>query len=175
MTTARCRDRRYRRATAAAALALAALAYFSASERNFALWFILGTVGTLIAFRLLATLVQWAARWASRHSARASIRWPLLNFSLANLYRPGSPTAIILLSFGIGLTLFVTLLQVEGNLVMQVRERLPAHAPSYYFIDLQPDQVAAFDRITAEHAGRQGGPAHAFAARPHHRRQRPNR
>jgi putative ABC transport system permease protein len=94
-------------ATALAALALAALAYFSASERNFALWFILGAVGTLIAFRLLAFVVQRSARWIGERSARASIRWPLLNFSLANLYRPGSPTAVILLSFGIGLTLFV--------------------------------------------------------------------
>jgi putative ABC transport system permease protein len=135
-------------ATAAAAVALAALAYASASERDFALWFILGAVGTLVAFRLLAFLVQGSARWISQHSARASIRWPLLNFSLANLYRPGSPTAVILLSFGIGLTLFVILLQVQGNLVMQVRERLPAQAPSYYFIDIQPDQVAEFDRIT---------------------------
>jgi putative ABC transport system permease protein len=140
-------------ATVAAALALAALAYFSASERNFALWFILGAIGTLVAFRLLATVVQRGARWASQHSTRASIRWPLLNFSLANLYRPGSPTAIILLSFGIGLTLFVTLLQIEGNLVLQVRERLPAQAPSYYFIDIQPDQVAEFDRITSTTPG----------------------
>lgn len=140
-------------ATAAAALALAALAYVSASERNFALWFILGAIGTLIAFRLLAIVVQRGARWASGHSARASVRWPLLNFSLANLYRPGSPTAIILLSFGIGLTLFVTLLQVEGNMVLQVRERLPAQAPSYYFIDIQPDQVAEFDRITSTTPG----------------------
>lgn len=140
-------------ATAATALALAALAYFTASERQFALWFILGAVGTLIAFRLLAFVVQWVARWLSRHSDRASIRWPLLNFSLANLYRPGSPTAVILLSFGIGLTLFVILLQVQGNLVMQVQERLPAQAPSYYFIDIQPDQVAAFDRITAATPG----------------------
>ena len=152
------RDRRRPRpstiaAIAAAAVALAALAYFTASERHFAAWFILGAVGTMAAFRLLATALQRVARWASRRAAESGVRWPLLNFALANLYRPGSPTAIILLSFGIGLTLFVTLLQIEGNLVMQVRERLPEQAPSYYFIDIQPDQVAAFDRIVATAPG----------------------
>ena len=144
----------YIAATAAAALALMALAYFSASQRNFALWFILGTFGTLIVFRALAEVLRYAARIAGHavshgRAGKIGLRWPLLNFALANLYRPGAPTGIILLSFGVGLTLFVTLLQVESNLVTEARLRLPAKAPSYFFIDIQPDQVAAFDRITS--------------------------
>lgn len=157
------RDRAWPRAdliaaTAAAALALMALAYFSASQRNFALWFILGAIGTLIVFRAFAEVLRFVARIASRLvsqgvAGKVGLRWPLLNFALANLYRPGAPTGIILLSFGIGLTLFVTLLQVEGNLVNETRQRLPAKAPSYFFIDIQPDQVAAFDRITSTAPG----------------------
>ena len=148
----------YIAATVAAALALMVLAYVSASQRNFALWFILGTIGTILVFRAFAEVLRALARIAGQavstgRLAKFGLRWPLLNFALANLYRPGASTGIILLSFGIGLTLFVTLLQVEGNLVAEARQRLPAKAPSYFFIDIQPDQVAEFDRITASAPG----------------------
>ena len=140
-------------ATALAGLALAALAYISATERSFALWFILGAVATLVVFRLLAVVVTRASRALGHRLTGASIRLPLLNFALANLHRPGSPAGIILLSFGIGLTVFVTLMQIEGNLNAQINERLPKEAPSYFFIDIQPPQVEAFERILAETPG----------------------
>jgi putative ABC transport system permease protein len=140
-------------ATAAAGLALAGLAYISATERSFALWFILGAVATIIVFRGFAVVVTRASRALGHRLSGASIRVPLLNFALANLHRPGSPAGIILLSFGIGLTVFVTLMQIEGNLNAQISERLPAQAPSYFFVDIQPQQVAEFDKIVAEMPG----------------------
>jgi len=51
------------------------------------------------------------------------------------------------LSLGIGLTVLVTIALVEGNLLREVRDALPAAAPSYFFIDIQPDQVVAFDAL----------------------------
>ncbi|HEY4135556.1 MAG TPA: FtsX-like permease family protein [Alphaproteobacteria bacterium] len=134
-------------ATALAGLALAGLAYVSATERQFALWFILAAIATLVVFRLLASVITRAARALGHRLTGASLRWPLFNFALANLHRPGSPAGIILLSFGIGLTVFVTLMQIEGNLNAQISERIPAEAPSYFFVDIQPQQVADFDRI----------------------------
>ncbi len=136
-------------ATAVAALALAALAYLTASQKNFALWFIVGTVTTLLVFRGLAIVVTRASRGLGHRLTGASTRLPLLNFALANLHRPGSPAGIILLSFGIGLTVFVTLMQIEGNLNAQINERLPEQAPSYFFVDIQSQQAEEFDRIVA--------------------------
>jgi putative ABC transport system permease protein len=38
---------------------------------------------------------------------------------------------------------------IEGNISRQVQERMPARAPSFFFIDIQPDQLADF-RAVAE-------------------------
>jgi len=140
-------------ATVVAGLALAALAYISATERSFALWFILGAIATIVVFRGFAVVVTRASRALGHRMHGAAIRVPLLNFALANLHRPGSPAGIILLSFGIGLTVFVTLIQIEGNLNAQINERLPKEAPSYFFVDIQPPQVAEFERILSETPG----------------------
>ncbi|HEU0069719.1 MAG TPA: FtsX-like permease family protein [Alphaproteobacteria bacterium] len=140
-------------ATAVAALSLAALAFFTASQKNFAAWFILGAIVTLLVFRGLASVITRASRGLGHRLTGASTRLPLLNFALANLHRPGSPAGIILLSFGIGLTVFVTLMQIEGNLNAQISERLPAEAPSYFFVDIQPTQVEEFERIVSTAPG----------------------
>lgn len=140
-------------ATVVAGLALAALAYISATERSFALWFILGAIATIVVFRGFAVVVTRASRALGHRMHGAWIRVPLLNFALTNLHRPGSPAGIILLSFGIGLTVFVTLMQIEGNLNAQINERLPKEAPSYFFVDIQPPQVPEFERILSETPG----------------------
>ena len=51
----------------------------------------------------------------------------------------------MVLSLGLGLTVLVTIALIEGNLARQFGQTLPAQAPSFYFIDLQPDQAQAFD------------------------------
>jgi putative ABC transport system permease protein len=66
--------------------------------------------------------------------------------ALANLHRPGAQTANIVLSLGLGLTVLVAVVVVEANLTRQIRETLPAKAPGYFFIDIQPHQVAPFEK-----------------------------
>ena len=68
---------------------------------------------------------------------------------------PGAPTAQIVLSLGIGLTVLVTVALVQGNLAREVENRLPVEAPAFFFIDIQPDQLAGFEalvRATPGHA-----------------------
>src|SRR5207245_596698 len=72
---------------------------------------------------------------------------------LSNLHRPGAPTAQIVLSLGIGLTVLVAVALVEGNLAREVDTRLPAEAPAFYFIDIQPDQLAGFAALVAATPG----------------------
>ena len=128
-------------ATIAAAAILAALAILSASDRLTAFWFIAAAAGSLLAFRLLAAGLVLAARRAGRP------RHPGLRLALANLYRPGAPTAGVVASLGLGLTVLVAIALIEGNIGDTIDERLPEHAPSFFFIDIQPDQVAAFDAL----------------------------
>ena len=138
-----------------AAAALAALAIASAGDRRIALWFVAGAVATLAAFRLSAWLIAASARAAARTPFVLSA-WPTLRLALANLYRPGAPTASVVLSLGVGLTLLVAVGLIEGNLLREVTETLPAGAPSYFFIDIQPDQLKGFDEAVRGVEGTSG-------------------
>jgi putative ABC transport system permease protein len=139
-------------ATLGAVLALAFLAYATAPSREIALWFIGATVLALAAFTMEAHGLRRSAQWlAKKGSIRR--RFLHLHLALANIGRPGAPTAIIVTSLGIGLTLFVTLAEIEGNLERQIRQTIPERAPSYYFIDIQPAQARAFDAVVASVPG----------------------
>ena len=134
----------YAVATLVLGAALAALAVFTASDRLFAAWFVAGAVIALLAFRAAASLVIVAAR-----RARAWRR-PTLRMAMTNLQRPGTPTPSVVLSLGLGLTVLVAVALIENNLGREISEEIPAEAPAFFFIDIQPDQVDPFtDLITA--------------------------
>jgi len=128
-------------ATTLLALGLAALAVGSAQDRTVALWFVAGTIGAFALFRAAGAVVTHGARRLGRPHR------PALRLALANLHRPGAPTAQVMLSLGIGLTVLVAIALVEGNLSREVENRLPAEAPAFFFIDIQPDQLAGFAAI----------------------------
>jgi putative ABC transport system permease protein len=125
-------------ATAALGIGLAALAVFTAHDRKVALWFVAGAIAAFALFRAAGGAILWVARRLGRP------RQPVLRLALANLHRPGAPTAQIVLSLGIGLTVLVAVALVEANLSREVATRMPAEAPAFYFIDIQPDQLAGF-------------------------------
>ena len=131
----------YAAATALAALALAVLAVAAADEKRLALWFVASVLAGLAVFAVAAWLLKRTAAALPR-PRRAALR-----LALANIHRPGAPTGSVLLSLGFGLTVLVTVAAIERNLSRQLQERMPERAPSFYFIDIQPDQAAAFDEL----------------------------
>jgi len=130
-----------------AVAALAALAIGTSVDRKLAAWFVAAAFGTFLLFRAAALLIAGLARRAP-HSGR-----PGLRLALANLHRPGSPAAGLVLSLGLGLTVLVVIALLQGNLTRQLREQLPEMAPSFFFIDIQSDQVEAFDALMAAQPG----------------------
>ena len=125
-------------ATMLLVLGLAALAVVTAQDRKVALWFVVGAIAAFAMFRAAGAAILWTARRLGRP------RQPILRLALANLQRPGAPTAQIMLSLGIGLTVLVAVALVEANLSHEVETRAPADAPAFFFIDIQPDQLAGF-------------------------------
>ncbi|GAB6052387.1 ABC transporter permease [Magnetospira thiophila] len=125
---------------------LAGLTIATAPRRDFALWFVIGAALTLLLLRGAAWGIAALAR-------RLHPRRPSWRQALANLHRPGAATASVVVSLGLGLTVLVAVGLIEGNLRQQIEQRLPERAPSFFFIDIQPDQVADFDRLVASHAG----------------------
>ena len=137
----------YAAASAAAAAALAVLAVAATEEKRLALWFVAFAGASLATFTAAAWLLKRAAALMPR-PRRAGPR-----LALANIHRPGAPTGSVLLSLGFGLTVLVTVAAIERNLSHQLQERMPERAPSFYFIDIQTDQAAAFDELVASVPG----------------------
>ena len=119
------------------------LALAIAPSRLFAAEFLGGIAAGLLLLRLVAGgLRRVIARLP--HAADTNLR-----LALANLVRPGAATAGVVTALGLGLTLLVTVTLLGRTIGAQVRDELPESAPSFFFIDIQPDQAAAFDRIVS--------------------------
>jgi len=77
-----------------------------------------------------------------------------LRYALGNVVRPGSQATGIMVAIGIGVMVIVTVSLVEQALLRQVQENRPADAPTFFFIDIQPDQSKEFVSLVAQRADR---------------------
>jgi putative ABC transport system permease protein len=71
----------------------------------------------------------------------------VLRLALANLHRPGAPTARVVLSLGIGLTVLVAVALVQASLSEEIETSIAEGAPAYFFLDIQPSQLPEFERL----------------------------
>ncbi len=127
------------------ALALAGLALWQAGSWRAAGLFI----GALAAALALLN----ATAWLVVRLARRVPRWRTLAWrqGLANLYRPGSQSQTVLVSVGVGVMVILAIHLVERNILREIGENVPTDAPTFFFIDVQPDQRDAFERLLVEH------------------------
>jgi putative ABC transport system permease protein len=129
---------------AAAAAALVILLALKVSPSLvFAAWFLASIAGGLVVLWLLARGLRLLLQRLPRP------RWPILRLALANLTRPGAATAGVIVALGLGLTLLAAVTLLDRTISAQVKDSLPGNAPSFYFVDIQPDETAAFDRTIA--------------------------
>lgn len=115
----------------------------SSSDKQLASWFIVGAALCFFVFRLLASGVIAAVRRLPK------VANPLLRLALANIRRPGAPAVSIIFSLGLGLTALVMIALVQANLGDMVAETIPAEAPAFFFLDIQPQQVEPFEQALA--------------------------
>jgi len=130
----------YRAISAAAALGVAVLTLVVAPSPVFAAQFLVGAAAALALLRLLAEGLRRAILAMPRP------RSPLVRLAFANLVRPGAATGGVVTALGLGLTLLATVTLLNSTINAQVAGALPARAPSFFFIDIQPAETAAFDR-----------------------------
>lgn len=76
-----------------------------------------------------------------------------LRHAMKNLGRPGSQTAGIMTAIGLGVMVIVTIGLLERSLVRQIGENRPSTAPTFFFIDLQPDQTVPFTKLMTSRPG----------------------
>ena len=128
---------------AAIVIALAGLAIASVADTRFAAWFVGGSAAALLILRAAASGIERLARAAPRP------RRPRLRLALANLHRPGAATGSVVVALGMGMMLLASVALVAGNLARQVDARLADDAQAFFFIDIQPDQLAGFEATVA--------------------------
>jgi putative ABC transport system permease protein len=132
--------------TAFAVVALATLAILLAYDRHVAVIYVAVAAGIFVTLRLVASLLMFIARRAPR--ARATV----LRMAVANVHRPSALTPTVVLSLGLGITLLVTVIEIDANLQRQFANELPAKAPSFYFLDIPADQTERFDAFVRAQA-----------------------
>ncbi|WP_019954849.1 ABC transporter permease [Yoonia vestfoldensis] len=113
------------------------------------LWTAGGITGSLLILILAAVLIRWIAR-KSRLAARGNTA---LRMALGSISARGGESTSVVLSLGLGLTVLAAVGQIDGNLRTAFADDLPAVAPSYFFVDIQPDQIGGFrDRLDDDDA-----------------------
>ncbi|EBA08479.1 ABC transporter permease [Sagittula stellata] len=121
-----------------AVLVLAA-ALFSGSP-ELTLWTAGGILGSLILLSGAALLIRAAARG----STRAARGRPALRWALGSIGGPRESASAVVLSLGLGLAVLAAIGQIDGNLRTAIQRELPDRAPSYFFVDIQKDQMPGF-------------------------------
>ena len=92
----------------------------------------------------MARLMMWIAARTTR--ARSAV----MRLAIANLHRPGTPTPSVVLSLGLGLTLFVSLALVDSNISKELRDNLPDRAPSFFFLDVHSSEADQFGKTLVQ-------------------------
>jgi putative ABC transport system permease protein len=136
----------YMALTALAVALLGTLAILLAYDRRVAMIYVAVAACVFLLLRLVASLLMFLAARAPR--ARSTV----LRMAVANIHRPSALTPTIVLSLGLGISLLVTVIEIDANLRQQFSNELPAKAPSFYFLDIPSDQADRFDAFVRAQA-----------------------
>lgn len=129
-----------------AAVALAGLAIGLAFDRRVAMIFVAGSVGAFVLLRVVAAGIA-ALAWRLRQHGPVALR-----IAVGNIHRPGALTGSIVLSLGLGLTLMIALVLIDGNFRRDLFGSIPKDAPSFFFLDIQGSEADGLRAFVAERA-----------------------
>ena len=113
------------------------------------------TIGGILGALLLLALAAWAIKSLARRlgKSRALRGHTALRLALGSVGGRGSEAASVVLSLGLGLSVLAAVGQIDSNLRAAIQADLPDVAPSYFFVDIQTDQLQPFlDRVEADPA-----------------------
>ncbi len=132
---------------AALGLSLAALAIWQAGSVTVGLLFI---VALAVAVLLLSGAAWLIVRGLARLPTPKSL---VLRQAVKNIHRPGSQAPGVMVAIGIGVMVIVAVSLMERALIHHVGKSRPSDAPTFFFIDIQPDQLEPFVRLMQDEVG----------------------
>ncbi|HEY6085639.1 MAG TPA: FtsX-like permease family protein [Nitrospira sp.] len=126
---------------------LGGLSIWQAGNMKVGALFVAGLVlAVMLLFFCAKILIFWLRRLPSPPSLS-------LRYAIGNLARPGQQTTGILIAIGVSVTIILTVSLVEKALLRQVGETRPVDAPTFFFIDIQPDQAQGFVKLIHQQTG----------------------
>ena len=123
---------------------LTGLAIWQARSLTLGFFFMAAFVLALLLLFLASTLLLRLLATLPRS------RFFTIRNALSNLRRPGNYTISMTVAIGIGVMVIVSIAVIKNSLLASLGERLPTDAPSFFFIDIQPDQRARFEHVLAQ-------------------------
>lgn len=106
----------------------------------------LGTAGGLAAALAVLACAGWALGRAARRLGGARFAQGRVAFRLAvaAVGAPRAETMQVVMALGLGLSVLAAVGQIDANLRAAIARDLPTRAPSYFFVDIQNDQIDGF-------------------------------
>jgi len=136
---------RYILGTVALLAALVGAAILFSGNMFLTLWTTGGIIGALTILVVAAFIIRFIAR-RLRKPTRGR---PALRLAFGSIGARGGEATAVVLSLGLGLAVLASVGQIDSNLRQSLSEELPQDAPSYFFVDIQPDQIEGFQsRLT---------------------------
>ncbi|TFL19735.1 ABC transporter permease [Jannaschia formosa] len=143
--------KRYMAALAISAALLIGLSAWLSGIPELALY----AAGGILAALVVLVGAAWGVRALSRRLARTRLArgHPALRLALGAVGGPGGEATAVVLSLGLGLTVLAAVGQIDANMRAAIDRDLPEIAPSYFFVDIQPDQLSRFlERVQGDPA-----------------------
>jgi putative ABC transport system permease protein len=75
-----------------------------------------------------------------------------LRQGIANLYRPGNQTTVMLVAMGVGVLLIMTIYTAEGALRRELMPGMGSSRPNMYMMDIQKDEMPAVSTLVREYS-----------------------
>lgn len=144
---------------------LAALAATVSDSRRIGLTFAAGLGTALLVLLGAAALTLWLLKLFLN---RTRLQLPsVLRHGMANLYRPGNPSAALLAALGLGVMQIAAISMVQRSIVGEMQATTAAKLPNLFLVDISTDEVAGVRSLLASQPSVQGTPeiAPAISAR----------
>eukprot|EP01037_Dinobryon_pediforme_P014330 gene14328-14453_t len=121
-------------------LALFMLAVTTTQNHRLAAYYCLGALAVLVILRGVASGLMRLARLLPAKTFN-------LRLALRNIYHAGTLTPAITLSIGLGLTLILTIVEVDLNIRGSLAQGQPGKTPSFFFLDIRGSERAALQNM----------------------------
>lgn len=143
-------------ATALILIGLAALAATVADSRQVGGFFASGLLLALLVLLGASALTLFLVKLFLNRTRRQLPS--VLRHGLANLYRPGNPSAALLAALGLGVMQIAAVSMVQRSIVGEMQATTAAKLPNIFLIDISTAEVAGVRSLLASQPAVQGTP-----------------